>query len=431
MNLEEKLRILSDSAKYDVSCSSSGSERKNTPRGIGNASRSGICHSWSSDGRCISLLKILMTNHCKYDCAYCINRRSNDIERATLTPDEIVKLTIDFYKRNYIEGLFLSSGILKDPDYTMERLIEVAERLRVTEKFNGYLHIKMIPGAARELVQTLGLYADRVSVNIEMAEERDLATFAPDKHLPDIFDSMSSVRNRQLQLAEERVLYKHTPTFAPAGQSTQMIIGASGETDYTILQRSESLYKDFSLKRVYYSAYVPVNKTGLLAERQATSPLREHRLYQADWLLRFYRFGAEELLEPNRPFFDPLLDPKAHWAIQNFHRFPIEVNTASYEDLLRVPGLGPTSAIRIVKSRKLGRIQYEHLKKFGVVLKRAKYFITADGKFFGHRADDAVYVRDRLLDAEGVASKQLSFFEPVSTLPALGTNELRIGEVWH
>lgn len=421
MNLEEKLRILSDSAKYDASCSSSGSERKNTAGGIGNASRSGICHSWSSDGRCISLLKILMTNHCKYDCAYCINRRSNDIERATLTPDEIVKLTIDFYKRNYIEGLFLSSGILKNPDYTMERLIEVAERLRLTEKFNGYLHIKMIPGAARELVQRLGLYADRVSVNIEMAEERDLATFAPDKHLPDIFGSMSSVRDRGIQLAEERVLYKHAPTFAPAGQSTQMIIGASGETDYAILQRSESLYRDFSLKRVYYSAYVPVNRTGLLAERQAASPLREHRLYQADWLLRFYRFDAEELLDPNRPFFDPLLDPKAHWAIQNFHRFPVEVNTASYEDLLRVPGLGPTSALRIVKSRKLGRIQYEHLKKFGVVLKRAKYFITVDGKFFGHRADDAVYVRDRLLDAEGVASQQLSFFESASTIPALET----------
>lgn len=429
MDLEEKLRILSDSAKYDVSCSSSGSERENTKGGIGTTNKSGICHSWSADGRCISLLKILMTNRCKYDCAYCINRRSNDIERATLSPDEIVRLTIDFYKRNYIEGLFLSSGILHNPDYTMERLIEVAKRLRVTEKFNGYLHIKVIPGAARELVETLGLYVDRLSVNIEMANRQDLEKFAPDKHLADIMGSMGSIHQRQIQLADERDLFKHIPAFAPAGQSTQMIIGASGETDYAILNRSENLYKDFSLKRVYYSAYVPVNKTGLLAHQQAASPLREHRLYQADWLLRYYRFEARELLEPNRPFFDPLLDPKAHWAIQNFHRFPIEVNTASYEDLLRVPGLGPTSALRIVKSRKLGRIQYEHLKKFGVVLKRAKYFITADGKFFGYRQDDSTYVRERLLDAEGVSAQQLSFFEPVKEMPALETTKFPMAEV--
>lgn len=409
--IEEKLRILSDSAKYDVSCSSSGSTRKNTKDGIGSAAKSGICHSWSADGRCISLLKILMTNHCIYDCEYCINRRSNDIERATLTPDEIVDLTINFYRRNYIEGLFLSSGILKDPDHTMERLIEIARRLRIKEAFNGYIHMKVIPGASRELIHTLGMYVDRVSVNIETADNRGLRLLAPDKKVSDIVGSMSCVLERQIQRADERALIKSTPSFVPAGQTTQMIVGATGESDYTILNKSEYLYKNFDLKRVYYSAYIPVNKKGVLADLQQTSPLREHRLYQADWLLRFYKFEAKELLSEEMPFFDPLLDPKANWAINNYHHFPVEINRASYEELLRVPGLGVTSALRIIKARKHGRIRYEHLKKIGVVFKRAKYFITVDGEFYGCRKDDKQYIRGLLLENETSSPVQLSFFD--------------------
>lgn len=415
-SIEEKLRILSDAAKYDVSCSSSGSERRGAKNKIGSTSMSGICHSWSADGRCISLLKILMSNHCIYDCAYCINRKSNDVERATLTPDEIVSLTINFYKRNYIEGLFLSSGILKNPDHTMERLIEIARRLRVVEGFNGYLHFKVIPGASRELIHTLGLYADRISVNVEMADNRGLQLLAPDKKVSDIVGSMSCVRDRQIQRADERTLLKSTPSFIPAGQTTQMIVGASGETDYMILNKSENLYNHFQLKRVYYSAYVPINKKGILANIGATSLLREHRLYQADWLLRFYKFEAKELLSEKNPYFDPLLDPKANWAIHNFDKFPLEINRASYEDLLRVPGLGVTSALRIVKARRHGRIRYEHLKKLGVVLKRAKYFITIDGDFYGYRKDDSDYVRRQLLEKEISAAKQISFFDEGNAL---------------
>ncbi|MDO5062345.1 MAG: putative DNA modification/repair radical SAM protein [Peptostreptococcaceae bacterium] len=410
-SLEDKLRILSDSAKYDVSCSSSGSQRKNTKDGIGNAHKSGICHSWSSDGRCISLLKILMTNHCIYDCEYCINRRSNDIERATLTPDEIVRLTINFYRRNYIEGLFLSSGILKDPDHTMERLIQIARRLRMVEKFNGYIHMKVIPGASAELIYTLGMYVDRVSVNIEMADNQSLQLLAPDKKVSDIVRSMNCVHERQIQRAHEQKLIKSTPAFVPAGQTTQMIVGAGGENDYTILSKSEYLYKSFDLKRVYYSAYVPVNKRGLLAQHKAGSPLREHRLYQADWLLRFYKFEAKELLSEKQPFFDVLLDPKANWAVNNLHLFPMEINKASYEELLRIPGLGVTSALRIIKARKHGKLKYEHLKKIGVVLKRAKYFITVDGEFYGYRKDDAGYIRDQLQDNSFLEGKQMSFFD--------------------
>ena len=410
-SIEEKLRILSDAAKYDVSCSSSGSSRKNTNNGLGNAAVNGICHSWSADGRCISLLKILMTNYCIYDCKYCINRKDNDIERAILTPDEIVKLTINFYKRNYIEGLFLSSGIIKSADYTMELMIAVAKKLRLEEKFNGYIHMKVIPGASRQLINEIGLYVDRVSVNIEFAENSALKLLAPDKKPIDISTSMGLIRKNMLENAEDKKLFKSTPSFVPAGQTTQMIIGASGESDYSILTRSENLYKNFDLKRVYYSGYVPVNKSGILVSvDQAVPMIREHRLYQADWLLRFYNFRADEILNEKDPFVDPFLDPKTNWAIKNSHFFPIEINKASYEELLRVPGIGVTSAKRIVMTRKYSTIRYEHLKKLGIVIKRAKYFITVNGEFLGFKKENPELIRNALMEKEKMLAEQLRLF---------------------
>ena len=408
--IDEKLRILSDAAKYDVSCSSSGSSRKNTSNGLGNAAYSGICHSWSADGRCVSLLKILMTNHCIYDCKYCINRKSNDIERAILTPDEIVRLTINFYRRNYIEGLFLSSGVIKNADYTMEQMIAVAKKLRLEENFNGYIHMKVIPGASRELIHEIGLYVDRVSVNIELAENKALKLLAPDKKPNDISTSMGLIRRNQIQNIEEKKLFKSTPSFIPAGQTTQMIIGAGGESDFAILNRSENLYKNFGLKRVYYSAYVPVNKSGILANTDAVPMLREHRIYQADWLLRFYNFKAEEILDEKNPFIDPLLDPKANWAVQNWHLFPMEINRASYKDLIRIPGIGVTSAKRIVMVRRHNVIKYEHLKKLGVVIKRAKYFITVNGEFMGFRKESPELIRNALMEKEKMEMQQLKLF---------------------
>ena len=410
-SIEEKLRILSDAAKYDVSCSSSGSSRKNTNNGLGNAAVNGICHSWSADGRCISLLKILMTNYCIYDCKYCINRRDNDIERAMLTPDEIVRLTINFYKRNYIEGLFLSSGIIKSADYTMELMIAVAKKLRLEEKFNGYIHMKVIPGASRQLINEIGLYVDRVSVNIEFAENTALKLLAPDKKASDISTSMGLIRKNMLENIEDKKIFKSTPSFIPAGQTTQMIIGASGESDYSILTRSENLYKNFELKRVYYSGYVPVNKSGILVSTdQAVPMIREHRLYQADWLLRFYDFKADEILDEKDPFVDPLLDPKTNWAIKNSHFFPIEINKASYRELLRVPGIGVTSAKRIVMTRKYSIIRYEHLKKLGIVIKRAKYFITVNGEFLGFKKENPELIRNALMEKEKMLSEQLKLF---------------------
>ena len=410
-SIEEKLRILSDAAKYDVSCSSSGSSRKNTNNGLGNAAVNGICHSWSADGRCISLLKILMTNYCIYDCKYCINRKDNDIERAMLTPDEIVRLTINFYKRNYIEGLFLSSGIIKSADYTMELMIAVAKKLRLEEKFNGYIHMKVIPGASRQLINEIGLYVDRVSVNIEFAENTTLKLLAPDKKAADISTSMGLIRKNMLENAEDKKIFKSTPSFIPAGQTTQMIIGASGESDYSILTRSENLYKNFELKRVYYSGYVPVNKSGILVSiDQAVPMIREHRLYQADWLLRFYEFKADEILNEKDPFVDPLLDPKTNWAIKNFHFFPIEINKASYRELLRVPGIGVTSAKRIVMTRKYSTIRYEHLKKLGIVIKRAKYFITVNGEFLGFKKENPELIRNALMKKEKMLAEQLKLF---------------------
>lgn len=408
--IDEKLRILSDAAKYDVSCSSSGSGRKNTNNGLGNGAISGICHSWSADGRCVSLLKILMTNYCIYDCKYCISRKSNDIERAILTPDEIVRLTINFYRRNYIEGLFLSSGVIKNADYTMEQMIAVAKKLRLEERFNGYIHMKVIPGASRELIHEMGLYVDRVSVNIELAESKALKLLAPDKKPTDISTSMGLIRKNQIQNIEEKKLFKSTPSFIPAGQTTQMIIGAGGESDYAILSKSENLYKNFDLKRVYYSAYVPVNKSGILANADAVPMIREHRLYQADWLLRFYDFKAGEILDEKSPFIDPLLDPKANWAVQNWHLFPMEINRASYKDLLRIPGIGVTSAKRIVMARKYSIIKYEHLKKLGVVIKRAKYFITVNGEFLGFRKESPELIRNALIEKEKMAMQQMKLF---------------------
>ncbi len=408
--IDEKLRILSDAAKYDVSCSSSGSGRKNTNNGLGNGAISGICHSWSADGRCVSLLKILMTNYCIYDCKYCISRKSNDIERAILTPDEIVRLTINFYRRNYIEGLFLSSGVIKNADYTMEQMITVAKKLRLEERFNGYIHMKVIPGASRELIHEMGLYVDRVSVNIELAESKALKLLAPDKKPTDISTSMGLIRKNQIQNTEEKKLFKSTPSFIPAGQTTQMIIGAGGESDYAILSKSENLYKNFDLKRVYYSAYVPVNKSGILANADAVPMIREHRLYQADWLLRFYDFKAGEILDEKNPFIDPLLDPKANWAVQNWHLFPMEINRASYKDLLRIPGIGVTSAKRIVMARKYSIIKYEHLKKLGVVIKRAKYFITVNGEFLGFRKESPELIRNALIEKEKMAMQQMKLF---------------------
>ena len=410
-SIEEKLRILSDAAKYDVSCSSSGSSRKNSNNGLGNGAINGICHSWSADGRCISLLKILMTNYCIYDCKYCINRKDNDIERAILSPDEIVKLTINFYRRNYIEGLFLSSGIIKSADYTMELMIAVAKKLRLEEKFNGYIHMKVIPGASRQLINEIGLYVDRVSVNIEFAENTTLKLLAPDKKPTDISTSMGLIRKNMLENIEDKKLFKSTPSFIPAGQTTQMIIGASGESDYSILTRSENLYKNFDLKRVYYSGYVPVNKSGILVSvDQAVPMIREHRLYQADWLLRFYNFRADEILNEKDPFVDPFLDPKTNWAIKNSHFFPIEINKASYKELLRVPGIGVTSAKRIVMTRKYSTIRYEHLKKLGIVIKRAKYFITVNGEFLGFKKENPELIRNALMEKEKMLAEQLRLF---------------------
>ena len=410
-SIEEKLRILSDAAKYDVSCSSSGSSRKNTNNGLGNAAINGICHSWSADGRCISLLKILMTNYCIYDCKYCINRKDNDIERAILSPDEIVKLTINFYRRNYIEGLFLSSGIIKSADYTMELMIAVAKKLRLEEKFNGYIHMKVIPGASRQLINEIGLYVDRVSVNIEFAENNALKLLAPDKKATDISTSMGLIRKNMLENIEDKKIFKSTPSFIPAGQTTKMIIGASGESDYAILSRSENLYKNFDLKRVYYSGYVPINKSGILVStEQAVPMIREHRLYQADWLLRFYEFKADEILDEKDPFVDPLLDPKTNWAIKNPHFFPIEINKATYKELLKVPGIGVTSAKRIVMTRKFSTTRYEHLKKVGIVIKRAKYFITVNGEFLGFKKENPELIRNALMEKEKMLVEQLKLF---------------------
>lgn len=371
MTLKEKLEILANSAKYDASCSSSGSARKNKG-GLGNGAISGICHSFSSDGRCISLLKILMTNCCVFDCKYCVNRKSNVVKRAIFEPDEIAMLTVNFYKRNYIEGLFLSSGIIRDPDYTMEKMIEAISLLRNKYHFHGYIHAKAIPGASPILVQKLGRLVDRLSANIELPTENGLKLLASDKNTSKVMDIMGLIKE------------KRGRNFTPAGQSTQMIIGATNESDFDILHQSSSLYQKYSLKRVFYSAYISVNKDKLLPVNQIPPLKRENRLYQADWLLRFYRFRVGDLLSPDQPNFNVLLDPKADWALRHMNEFPKEINKASYYELLRVPGIGPTSAKKIVSSRRYFTIHFSDLKKMGISLKRAKYFILCDGKYFAN-----------------------------------------------
>ena len=377
METLEKLKILSAAAKYDVSCSSSGSNRKNTPNGLGNASYAGICHSFADDGRCISLLKILFTNHCIYDCAYCANRRSNDIQRATFTVDEVTDLTINFYRRNYIEGLFLSSGIVKSPDYTMERLARIAKDLRTIHHFNGYIHLKSIPGSSPELIKAAGTYADRMSVNIEIPSEQNLKYLAPDKDYPSILNPMGYIKAQIDENKEERRKYRKAPIFTPAGQSTQLIIGATPDTDNQILHLSSGLYGGNNLKRVYYSAYNPTNEYDKRLPALTAPPLRrEHRLYQADWLLRFYQFKVDEIVNDNNPNLDIELDPKFGYALRNPQLFPVDINSADLHLLLRVPGIGPKSARLILSARRFNKLNSFHLQKMGIVMKRARYFIT-------------------------------------------------------
>lgn len=383
MNLLDKLTILTDAAKYDASCTSSGVIRGSRPGMIGNTSSSiaGCCHSFSADGRCISLLKVLMTNYCAYDCKYCINRRSNDTRRTAFTPRELAELTIQFYRRNYIEGLFLSSGVLRDPDYTTLRMIETLRLLRREFAFNGYIHAKAIPGTSPELVQQLGYLADRLSVNIELPSQKGLAALAPDKSKAAILAPMRLIEAQGRQNKEEHVKYRHAPAFAPAGQSTQLIVGATEDSDRHILHLTESLYDRYRLKRVFYSAYVPVVENPLLPDLHTKPPLlREHRLYQADWLLRFYGFRADELLDDQHPNFDPMLDPKCYWAITHPEQFPVEIMTADLGRLLRVPGIGPTGARRILSARRTGLLHFDDLKKMGIVLKRAQFFILCGGR---------------------------------------------------
>ena len=383
MELLDKLAILTDAAKYDASCTSSGVRRGSRPGMIGSTSSSvaGCCHSFSADGRCISLLKVLMTNCCVYDCKYCVNRRSNDTRRATFTPKELADLTIQFYRRNYIEGLFLSSGVLKSPDYTTLRMIESLRILRQEYGFNGYVHAKAIPGTSPELVGQLGYLADRLSVNIELPSQKGLAALAPDKTKSAILAPMRLIQEHGRQNKEELVKYRHTPAFAPAGQSTQLIVGATEDSDRHILHLTESLDDRYQLKRVFYSASVPVVENPLLPALHTKPPLlREHRLYQADWLLRFYGFRAEELLDDAHPNFDPMLDPKCYWAVTHPEQFPVEIMTADLERLLRVPGIGPTGARRILSARRTGLLQFEDLHKMGIVLKRAQFFILCGGR---------------------------------------------------
>jgi len=375
----EKLQILADAAKYDVSCASSGHSRKNKGRGLGSAEGWGICHSFTEDGRCVSLLKIMLTNHCIYDCAYCINRRSNDVRRTAFSVSELVELTIEFYRRNYIEGLFLSSGVVRNPDYTMERLVRVAKDLRQIHRFYGYIHLKSIPGASRELVNEAGRYADRLSVNLEIASESNLKLLAPEKDHESVYKPMGFIQQGVLESAEERKKHRYAPRFAPAGQSTQLVIGATPDTDNQILHLSSALYTRPTMKRVYYSGFIPVNESDARLPALSAPPLvREHRLYQADWLMRFYYFKVDEIVNDSQPNLDLELDPKLSYALRHPHLFPVDINRADYELILRVPGIGVKSAQLIISSRRYGRLHSEHLRKMGVVLKRAKYFITCN-----------------------------------------------------
>ncbi|MBN1891618.1 MAG: putative DNA modification/repair radical SAM protein [Clostridiales bacterium] len=419
MDILEKLAILSDAAKYDVSCSSSGVGRGGESGKTGSAAACGICHSFAADGRCISLLKVLMSNACIYDCKYCVNRVSADTPRTSFTPEELAELTIQFYRRNYIEGLFLSSGVLRDPDHTMERLIMTVELLREKYGFNGYIHVKTIPGCDPALVDKLGLLADRMSVNIELPTEASLLRLAPQKSPKAVIDPMERIHSVIRANLEERKAFRHAPRFVPGGQSTQMIVGASPDSDLKILRLSQGLYRKYSLKRVYYSAYTPVVEDEHLPSLLSEPPLlREHRLYQADWLMRFYGFSAEEIVSPKHPNLSLILDPKCSWALRNIDRFPVEVNRASYESLLRVPGIGVKGAQRIMQARRAGSLDFTGLKKLGIVLKRARYFITCRGK-----CDDNVVIRPDVITRSLLSKRELEM------LPAICGGQLRFEDV--
>ncbi len=421
MDLMKKLEILADAAKYDVACTSSGVDRKNDGTGIGNCVKAGICHSFSADGRCISLLKILLTNECIYDCKYCVNRRSNDVPRASFTPQEVCDLTIGFYRRNYIEGLFLSSGVVGNPDLTMELLYQTLYKLRTEYHFQGYIHVKAIPGASPELIEKTGYLADRMSVNLELPTEEALKVLAPQKKRERMLTPIRQVQTMRKSNKEELILYRHAPKFVPAGQSTQMIIGAGGETDYQIMKMAEGMYRNYEMKRVFYSAFVRVNDDSHLPALPGGPPLlREHRLYQADWLLRYYGFETEELLSEDKPDFNIFLDPKCDWALRHLDLFPVEIMRADYQTLLRVPGIGYKSAQRIVRARRLGSLDYESLKKMGVVLKRAIYFITCKGKQMYPTKLEEDYILRNILDGkerlpsgipQDVTYQQLSLFD--------------------
>lgn len=415
MDIFEKLSVLAEGAKYDVSCSSSGSDRKAVKGQVGSGAMSGICHSWSADGRCISLLKILYSNDCVYDCAYCVNRKSADVKRASFTPDELVRLTMGFYRRNYIEGLFLSSAVMDNPCRTMEEMISVVKRLRTVEGFNGYIHMKGIPGASSELIDEAGRYIDRMSLNLELPSDKGLRLLAPQKKQKTILDPMLHIRNQIAATSEEKKRFKRVPSYIPAGQTTQVMVGATKDSDFSIMRVSEAMYQGLSLKRVYYSAYVPLVQDNPLLPAAVKAPLlREHRLYQADWLLRFYAFKADELLTRETPYFDPQIDPKAGWALRNMGVFPVEVNKAAYEMLLRIPGVGVVSARRIIASRRFGRLSFDDLKKLGVVLKRARHFILCNGKFYGS-SQDPVQIRGSLTaldnDWKRLDPPQISLFD--------------------
>ena len=374
----EKLKVLAESAKYDVSCASSGTVRNNPSRGLGNTvGGMGICHSFTEDGRCISLLKIMLTNYCIYDCAYCINRKSNDVQRTTFSVSELVELTIEFYRRNYIEGLFLSSGVVRSPDYTMERMVRVVKDLRTVHHFNGYIHLKSIPGCSQVLIGEGGLYADRMSVNLEIPTEQNLKLLAPEKDFKSVFTPMRFIQQGMLQSQEERRKFRYAPRFVPAGQSTQVIVGASPESDKEILYVSSALYQRPSMKRVYYSGFIPVNAYDKRLPAVLQTPLvRENRLYQADWLLRFYQFRVDEIVDDSFPNLDMEIDPKLSWALRHPEFFPVDVHTADYATLLRIPGVGVKSAKLIISSRRFGRLTSEQLKKIGIVMKKAQFFIT-------------------------------------------------------
>lgn len=413
--IREKLNILADAAKYDVSCASSGSDRKNEHKGIGNAS-SGICHTYSEDGRCVSLLKILLTNHCIFDCAFCVSRRSNDIKRAAFTVDEVVSLTMNFYRRNYIEGLFLSSGIFKNADYTMERLLRIVKKLRLEERYNGYIHLKTIPGASPELVTEAGLYADRMSINLEMPTEAGLKLLAPEKSHEEVKKELGLVQHKLRQFADERKVIKSVPRFVPAGQSTQMVIGATPETDKDIMHTADAYYRSFGLKRVYYSGYIPISNDDRMPGLGSQPPLlRENRLYQADWLMRFYGFGVQELLNDEHPHLDIDTDPKLSWALRNLQYFPVDINTADFRMILRIPGIGRESARKIVAARAFGKLHIHQLRQLGIAYNRAQYFMVCADTPFRIREHEAHYIKNAILAGSKsrtvpAATGQLSLF---------------------